>query len=253
MKLTVLGCGTSTGVPIIGCKCVVCASPHPRNKRTRSSLLVEINGLSILIDTSTDLRTQALRHGLERLDGVLFTHHHADHVHGIDDLRAFNMAQGTVIPCYGNKAAISRIRSMFKYIFTQDPNDGWKPRLSMRVVKGRFKLSGIEVQPINILHGKETILGYRIGSVAYLTDCSSIPEESMAALKKLDLLILGALRHKPHPTHFSIGEAIEAARKIAARRTVFTHLGHNVDYETDNAGLPQGVELAYDGMVVEAG
>ncbi|MEK6791365.1 MAG: GPMC system MBL fold metallohydrolase [Deltaproteobacteria bacterium] len=252
MKLTILGCGTSTGVPIIGCKCVVCASPHPRNKRTRSSLLIE-NGASILIDTSTDLRTQALRHGLERLDGVLFTHHHADHVHGIDDLRAFNMAQqGAVIPCYGNKATISRIRSIFKYIFTQDPNDGWKPKLSMRVVKGMFKLGGIEVQPINILHGKDTILGYRIGNMAYLTDCSSIPKESEVALKGLDLLILGALRHKPHPTHFSISQAIEAALAVRARRTVFTHLGHNVDYEADNASLPQGVELAYDGMVMEA-
>lgn len=238
-------------MPIIGCKCGVCASPHPRNKRTRSSFLIETNGRAILIDTSTDLRTQALGHGLERLDGVLYTHHHADHVHGIDDLRAFNMARGVVIPCYGNKPTISRIRSIFKYIFTQDANDGWKPKLSMCVVTRPFKLSGVDIVPINILHGKDAILGYRIGGMAYLTDCSSIPDESMALLKELDVLMLGALRHKPHPTHFSISEAIEAAKTIGAKRTVFTHLGHNVDYETDNASLPEGIELAYDGMVME--
>jgi phosphoribosyl 1,2-cyclic phosphate phosphodiesterase len=252
MKLVILGCGTSTGVPVIGCHCEVCSSQAPRNKRTRSSLLIQSEDKNILIDTSTDLRTQALSNGLERVDAVLYTHAHADHIHGIDDLRAFNLAAGgRAIPCYGNAETIGRIRSIFGYIFRVDGRDGWKPNLITTEVRSGFDLFGQRVVPIEIMHGDSVILGYRIGEAAYLTDCSAIPPGSMEKLQGLEVLILGALRQKPHPTHFSIGEAIEASRAIKPRRTIFTHLGHNLDYTRDNPALPEGCELAYDGMTIE--
>lgn len=251
MKLIILGCGTSTGVPIIACRCGVCTSADPRNKRTRSSLLVQSNGRNILIDTSTDLRGQSLSNGLQRIDGVLFTHPHADHIHGIDDLRAFNLAQGGSIPCYGSDFTIKRIRVMFDYIFRDDENDGWKPDLTTTAIKKPFEIFGIEVVPVPIYHGPAEILGYRIGKMAYITDCSSIPEGSMDLLKGLDIMILGALRHKPHPTHFSIDQALNASSAVKPARTILTHLSHSLDYTKDNASLPPGVELAYDGMSIE--
>lgn len=252
MRLVILGCGTSTGVPVIGCHCEVCSSKDPRNKRTRSSVLVNSGNANILIDTTTDLRTQALANGLERVDAVLYTHAHADHIHGIDDLRAFNLAAGgKAIPCYGNKETIARIRSIFGYIFREDGRDGWKPNLTTTEVNSGFSVGSTAITAIDVMHGEATILGYRIGPFAYLTDCSAIPPESMEKLQGLELLILGALRHKPHPTHFSIDEAIRASRSIKARRTIFTHLGHNLDYTRDNPALPEGFELAYDGMTIE--
>lgn len=251
MKLLILGCGTSTGVPIIGCDCAVCTSTDRRNERTRSSLLVTSGERSVLIDTATDLRVQALRHGLKHLDGVLFTHPHADHIHGIDELRAFNMRQDGPIECYGGAYTIERIKVMFDYIFEKGYRESWRPNLSTTVVDGPFEAAGLGVTPISILHGSASIFGYRIGDAAYLTDCSSIPEGSLGLLKGLKVLILGALRHKPHPTHMSIDEAVEASGRIAPERTVLTHLSHNVEYEADNARLPEGVELAYDGMEIE--
>ncbi|HXI10305.1 MAG TPA: GPMC system MBL fold metallohydrolase [Thermodesulfobacteriota bacterium] len=251
MKLRILGCGTSTGVPVIGCHCGVCTSKDPRNKRMRSSALVRTNGKNILIDTSTDLRSQSLANGIERIDSVLFTHPHADHIHGIDDLRAFNLTQNAEIPCYGSLHTVERIKVMFDYIFRVDSYDGWKPRLSMTAVDSPFEASGVTVVPVGILHGSARIFGYRIGSMAYLTDCSSIPEESLGLLEGLEVLVLGALRHKPHPTHFTIEQAVEASRAIKAKRTFFTHLGHSLDYTKDNSLLPDGIELAYDGLEVE--
>lgn len=252
MKLTILGCGTSTGVPVIGCHCGVCASKTPQNKRTRSSLLIRSRGNNILIDTSTDLRTQALSNGLERVDAVLYTHPHADHIHGIDDLRAFNLAQdGMAIPCYGSDETISRIQTIFDYIFKADGGDGWKPNLTTTVVSSPFDLFGIEIIPVNVFHGQASILGYRIGRMAYITDCSSIPPESIRLLEGTEVLILGALRHKPHPTHFTIEQAIEASNAIRPARTILTHLSHSLDYPRDNPLLPEGIELAYDGMEIE--
>ncbi|MCC6502568.1 MAG: MBL fold metallo-hydrolase [Deltaproteobacteria bacterium] len=252
MRLVILGCGTSTGVPVIGCHCEVCSSSDPRNRRTRSSILIQTDGNNILIDTTTDLRGQALSNSLERVDAVLYTHAHADHIHGIDDLRSFNLAAGgRAIPCYGEKETIKRIRSIFEYIFRVDGKDGWKPNLTTTEVSSGFSIGETAVSPIEIMHGEATILGYRIGSFAYLTDCNGIPPASMEKLKGLELLILGALRHKPHPTHFSINEAIEASNTIGPKRTVFTHLGHNLDYTRDNPALPKGFELAYDGMTIE--
>jgi len=252
MRLVILGCGTSTGVPVIGCRCEVCLSGSARNKRSRSSLLIQSDDRNILIDTTTDLRTQALSNGLERVDAVLYTHAHADHVHGIDDLRAFNLATGgRAIPCFGNIDTIGRIRRIFEYIFNDDGRDGWKPNLTAEGVSGAFELFGNTVVPVEVMHGEAEIFGYRVGPFAYLTDCSAIPPESAEKLRGLEVLILGALRQKPHPTHFSIGEAIEASRAIGPRRTIFTHLGHNLDYTKDNGSLPEGFELAYDGMTIE--
>lgn len=252
MRLVILGCGTSTGVPVIGCHCEVCSSTDPRNRRTRSSLLVQTDGRNILIDTTTDLRAQALANGLERVDAVLYTHAHADHIHGIDDLRAFNLAAGgNAIPCYGKKETIDRIRSIFEYIFTADGRDGWKPNLTTTEVSSDFMAGETAVSPVEVMHGEALILGYRIGKFAYLTDCSRIPPGSMEKLRGLDLLILGALRHKPHPTHFSVDEAIKASASLEPRRTILTHLGHNLDYTKENPALPDGFELAYDGMIIE--
>jgi len=251
MKLVILGCGTSTGVPLIGCHCSVCTSTDARNTRTRSSALIEAGGGHILIDTATDLRQQALANGIERIDAVLYTHPHADHIHGIDELRSFNMAQGFTIDCYGNAATIERIRTMFNYIFREDAKDGWKPDLTTTVKDGPFELFGVRITPVPLRHGAMSIYGWRVGGVAYLTDCSGIPQESMALLKGLDVLVVGALRDKPHPTHFTIRQAVDVAAAIAPKRTILTHMGHNVDYVKDSEALPPGVELAYDGMVVE--
>ena len=255
MKLRILGCGTSTGVPVIGCRCGVCASPHPRNKRTRASVLIETGkgGENVLIDTSTDLRAQALANGVERLDAVLFTHPHADHIHGIDELRSFNMLQEGPIPCYGNSGTINRIRVTFEYIFSEEAGESWKPNLTTTLVEGPFSLFGMEVTPLDVYHGTSSILGYRIEKAAYVTDCSLIPEESMEKLRGLDVLVLGALRHRPHPTHFSVRQALEAVEAIRPKRAVLTHLSHKIDYTVDNSKLPPGVDLAYDGMVVEVG
>ncbi len=253
MKLIILGCGTSTGVPIITCDCSVCASTNPRNSRTRSSALLETSSGNILIDTSTDLRTQSLRNGLKRIDAVLLTHPHADHIHGIDDLRAFNMVQDGPIPCYGSAYTIERVKVMFDYIFAEESVQGWRPNLTATVVDSNFKINGLEVTPIEIYHGKIPIFGFRTGKAAYLTDCSSIPERSIEKLQGLDVLVLGALRRTPHPTHMSIDEAIEASKLIGATRTVLTHLSHAIDYEVENKALPDGIELAYDSMSIKVG
>lgn len=251
MKLIVLGCGTSTGVPVIGCHCDVCASTDERNKRTRSSLLVQTGGRNILIDTSTDLRSQALANRIERIDSVLFTHPHADHIHGIDDLRTFNMVQKEVIPCYGNAFTIERIRMIFDYIFRKDGNDGWKPNLTTTVVEKAFSIFDTVITPIEVIHGSASILGYRIGKMAYITDCSLLPEPSINLIKGVDVLILGALRFKPHPTHFTVQQAIDVSNEVKPKRTILTHLSHSLDYPKDNGKLPAPVELAYDGMVIE--
>ena len=255
MKLTFLGCGTSTGVPVVGCDCRVCTSTHPGNKRTRSSVLIETDGVNILIDTSTDLRAQALAAGLSRIDAVLFTHPHADHLPGIDDLRSFHKQKKGPIPCYGSAETLDRVTDLFSYIFTENDSDGWKPELEVREIRGTFPapfdVEGVEVTPIEVVHGSATILGFRIGGAAYITDCSAIPDEAAPALSGLDLLVLGALRQKPHPSHFSVAQAVEAAEKLGAKRTVLTHLGHNLDFTVDGATLPAGVEFATDGMVIE--
>jgi phosphoribosyl 1,2-cyclic phosphate phosphodiesterase len=247
-QVTLLGSGTSTGVPMLGCNCAVCRSSDPRDRRTRCSALISFDGRQIVIDTSTDFRQQALREAVGQVDAVLYTHAHADHVHGIDDLRAYNMVSKAAIPIYGPPAAMAGIRRNFSYIFNGEVKPGFRPLLVPWDLAGDFVLCGLLIQPIPLQHGADQACGYRIGGFAYITDCNGIPDESMARLRDLDLLVIDGLRFRSHPTHFSIPEAIEMAGRLAARRTVLTHLSHEVEHRRDQASLPQGVELAHDGQ-----
>lgn len=251
MRATFLGTGTSTGVPVLGCPCAVCASSDPRDRRLRPSVLVEWAGATVLVDASVDFREQGIRVGLRRLDAVLLTHAHADHVFGLDEMRQFNWRQGSAVPVFGSRETLAAVRRTFWYAFDEVQGGGGTPRLDLREVEGPFGLLGRTVVPVPLLHGDLAILGYRIGRLAYLTDASRIPDASRALLAGLDVLVLNALRPRPHPTHFSLAEAIAEARAIGARRTLFTHMGHEMPHETTNAALPRGVELAWDGLVVE--
>jgi len=236
---------------VIACGCPVCISGDQRNRRTRTSLLIENNGHRVIIDTSPDLRQQALRTGLRRLDAVLFTHSHADHVGGLDDLRSFNVAQRATIPCYGDEETIHNIRTRYPYVFNGHLYFGAKPELTMHLAAGPFQLFGMEIAPLVVFHGWLPVLGYRIGRFAYVTDCNAIPAGSMAALEGLDLLVLGALRHQPHPTHFTVAEALEVVQELRPKRACFTHIAHDLDHQRDTDRLPPGVELAFDGLVID--
>ncbi len=248
LDITILGSGTSTGVPVIGCSCPVCRSSDPRNQRTRCSALLGYGEQQILIDTSTDLRQQALREGLDRVDAVLYTHSHADHVHGIDDLRVFNLRSQGAIPLYGSTRTLERLRDNFNYIFDDVENPGYVPRLSLQPVEGPFEIFGLQITPVPMLHGRMQSFGYRCGPVAYLTDCNQIPDSSLALLDGLELLILDGLRFKPHNTHFNISQAVRLAEQIGARQTLLTHLSHEVDHPRHESQLPEAVGFAYDGQ-----
>jgi phosphoribosyl 1,2-cyclic phosphate phosphodiesterase len=250
MKISILGCGTSTGVPMVGCSCRVCSSDDPGDKRTRASLLVQQDGRNILIDASTDLRFQALREGIERVDAVLFTHAHADHVNGIDDLRGFHFMHKEIIPCYGSRTTLETLLHGFSYIFREHEGSGYTPLLRPLEVSGPFELFGLTIMPIPLRHGRTEALGFRIGSFAYLTDCNDIPPSSMALLEGLDLLVVDGLRWKPHPFHFNIEEAIAATSPLKPARTLLTHLSHDVLF-ADSAALPPGYEFARDGMTFD--
>jgi phosphoribosyl 1,2-cyclic phosphate phosphodiesterase len=252
MKILILGCGTSCGVPMIGCDCPVCTSKNPRNTRTRASILIGNGDKNILIDTSPDLRMQALRHRIKRIDAVLYTHTHADHLLGIDDLRGFNFIQYEPIPIYGNKKTIAGIKRTFPYIFSDGPSLSTKPVIDVHIINGRFETCGLKVTPVKVFHGADPILGFRMGSFAYITDCNRIPGESMKKLAGLKVLILDALREVEHPTHFTISEAVSVSRELGVERTILTHMCHRVDYEKIGGSLPKGVELAFDGMEIEA-
>jgi phosphoribosyl 1,2-cyclic phosphate phosphodiesterase len=260
-----LGTGTSHGVPMIGCDCSTCRSTDPRDRRTRPSILIErtdavanesaVQGAvrSILIDTSTDLRLQALTYDVRRIDAILFTHSHADHILGLDEVRRFNVIQRTAIPAYADERTIADIRQTFAYIFNDGtPQGGGIPQVELTRVAGPFSLGSLEIVPVPLMHGKRPILGFRMGTFAYLTDCSSIPDGSWPLLDGVHTLVLDALRHRPHPTHFSVAEAIEAASRIGATRTYFTHVCHDLGHAETCATLPGGIELAYDGLVLDA-
>jgi len=251
-RVTMLGSGTSTGVPVIGCDCAVCRSSNPKNKRWRVGLKLEIGDKIALVDTPTDLRAQGLRFGLPRVDAVLFTHAHADHVFGLDDVRIFNFRQRTAIPCYGSEATLARIRQMFAYVFEAGQEGGGKPQLELIPVEAPFELLGLTVVPVPVWHGSLAVYGYRIGSFAYVTDTNRIPDDSFRLLAGVETLILDALRYRPHPTHFSFEEALAAAARIGARRTIFTHITHEVDHDSLAMQLPPGVELGYDGLAFDA-
>ncbi|HSS79509.1 MAG TPA: MBL fold metallo-hydrolase [Thermoanaerobaculia bacterium] len=251
-RVTMLGSGTSTGVPVIGCTCAVCRSENPKNKRWRVGLKLEIGDRIALVDTPTDLRAQGLRFGLPRVDAVLFTHAHADHVFGLDDVRIFNFRQRTAIPCYGSEATLARIRQMFAYVFEAGQEGGGKPQLELIPVEAPFELLGLTVVPVPVWHGSLAVYGYRIGSFAYVTDTNRIPDDSFSLLAGVETLILDALRYRPHPTHFSFEEALAAAARVGAKRTIFTHITHEVDHDSLAMQLPPGVELGYDGLAFDA-
>ncbi len=258
LSVVMLGSGTSTGVPVIGCACPVCTSDDPRNRRSRASALLrfadpESRARSVVIDTATDFREQALRERIERVDAVLYTHAHADHLFGLDDLRIYNFRQGGAIRCYGSEQTLERVRNTFSYVFENGPEGGGKPSLELVPVAGSFELCGRTVVPIPVWHGELPVFGYRLGRFAYVTDCSAIPERSMGLLAGLDLLILGALRYREHPTHLSVGEALAAAVAIGARRTVLTHLACEIDSARPRFPLPSSVEFGCDGMAFEVG
>ncbi len=258
MKLTFLGTGTSFGVPQIGCGCDVCRSDDPRDKRTRSAVVVETGTGTILIDTPPELRLQLLTAGLTRVDAVVYTHEHADHVNGIDDLRLFTVRDRTPMPVYGPVETLDRLRTSFQYIFDESiaPHPGTsKPHLVPTPVEPgqEFEVAGQQVLPLAFAHGHLRVFGYRMGNLAYITDVKAVPLHKRDSLRDLDVLVLNALWWRPHPTHLSIAEAVRTAQDIGARRTYLTHLTHETGHAALNAELPPGISPAYDGLTVEVG
>jgi len=251
MRLTFLGTGTSGGIPMINCNCSVCRSDNPKNKRLRCSIMIEVKGLHILVDTAPDLRQQFLRQPFPKIDAVLFTHSHADHIFGLDDLRRFNYIQQAPIPVYGNPETIQRLQTIFDYAFVKTDWHPGRPNLTAAVIEQPFHINDVFVIPVPLNHGKQQILGYRIGNFAYCTDVSHIPAESYALLSGLEILILDALREKAHPTHFNLQQALSEAQKINARQTYFTHMSHKIDHEKHGALLPANMAFAYDGLALE--
>ena len=252
LKITVLGSGTSVGVPTIGCHCDVCTSADPRDNRLRPSILVSYEGHNVLIDTTPDFRTQALRAKIARLDAVIFTHSHADHIMGLDDVRPFNFRQKGQIPIYAAPATMDSIKRCFRYIWDEMPRNTNIPQLDTRVLDGGpFEILGLEFQPIPVLHGSQTIYGYRFGAAAYLTDHSEIPEASLERLRGLDVLFLDALRYKPHPTHSTVERSKQTVELLQPRRTFFTHICHDLGHERAESMLPPHIRLAYDGLEIE--
>ena len=250
MKLTILGSGTSHGVPVIGCRCSVCLSGDIRNKRTRSSAWLRTDDLSILIDTSTDFRAQAIREGIDRLDAAIFTHSHADHLHGLDDIRS--LTHDDPVPLYASRKTTNDISNRFDYIFRPTQAGGGKPRVYFRTISDDpFEIGEIEFVPIPVMHGNLPILGFRMGRIAYVTDCSQIDDESIKLLEGVEVLIIGALRYRPHPTHFNVDQAIDAGKSIGSARTILTHMCHDIDHSELAARLPKGFEPAYDGLTVD--
>ena len=251
LSVTILGSGTSHGVPMIGCHCAVCDSADRRDKRTRPSLVIGMGGHNVLIDTSPELRLQLVAAGIDTVEAVLYTHGHADHVHGIDDLRRFNEQLRYPIPVYGAPDLLEELRQRFGYIFTHQYFGGGIPSLDLRPIDGPFELFGQQIVPVAVLHGRTPVLGYRIGGFAYVTDTSEIPDDSLALLAGLDVLVLDALRQEAHPTHFNFAQALAVVEALRPRRAYFTHLTHGASHKELLGLFPDGVEPAYDGMTLE--
>jgi len=254
--LILLGTGTSFGVPQIGCRCPTCTSADPRDRRTRTAALIETRSKRLLIDTPPELRLQLVAAGVDHVDAVLFTHAHADHVHGIDDLRALSVRQGAMLPAYGSGATMADLVAKFPYIFDPSilvPVGTSKPELAAHVLEPgtSASIAGVPVLPLSLPHGDHQVFGYRVGAVAYLTDVKAIPDSVMEALQGLEVLVLNALLSRPHPLHLSIPEAVAAAQRVGARRTLFTHLTHETTHAALAAKLPAGIAPAYDGLVID--
>src|SRR6185437_5829955 len=251
IKITVAGSGTSVGVPTPGCHCAVCSSTDPRDNRLRPSILVSYGEHNILVDTTPDFRAQALRSKIEHVDAVIYTHAHADHILGLDDLRPYNFRRKERIPIYAAPETMEVIHRVFMYIFDGVKRESNVPQLESRLIDGSaIDLYGLEFRPIPVLHGSATIYGFRFGAAAYLTDHSDIPETSMELLCGLDVLFLDALRHKPHPTHSTVERSLQTVEKLKPRRAFFTHISHDLSHERTETRLPPNVKLAYDGLEI---
>jgi phosphoribosyl 1,2-cyclic phosphate phosphodiesterase len=251
MRLLFLGTGTSHGVPMIGCDCAVCRSPDPHNRRARTSALLSLGRHQVLIDAAAELRAQAIAFGLRRVDAVLLTHGHADHISGLDDLRTFNLWQGAAIPVYCSPWTGAGVRRQFDYIFNGVAYPG-KPNLVLHEVDAPFDLFGHTVLPLTLPHGERfQVTAFRIGRLGYVTDVSAVPAEARDRLRDLDVLVLNALRYRPHPAHLSLDEAIAIAEDLRPSRAYFTHIAHDLDHATVNQTLPPSIQLAHDGLAVE--
>ncbi len=256
-EIVFLGTGTSVGVPALGCECRVCTSDDPRDNRTRCAIVIQLPTGTLLIDTPPDLRTQLLREKIPLVHAILFTHEHADHLFGLDDVRLFPFRLGGPVPLYCDAQVEDRIRHSFDYAFArrEPTHPGATPQLEIRRIDRHqsFSVLGTEVTPIPMIHGPHfDVLGFRIGDFAYCTDTNHIPEDSIELLRGIKTFVVGALRHAEHPTHFNVAQAIEVARQVGADRTLLTHLGHDLGYQKTMASLPKGVELAYDGLRLQA-
>jgi phosphoribosyl 1,2-cyclic phosphate phosphodiesterase len=252
MRLTFFGTGTSTGVPSIGCECETCRSEDPRDKRLRVSVLIEHKDTTLLVDTSIDFRQQALRYGLKRLDAVLITHCHMDHVFGLDDIRPLNFRHGA-LPVYTNEIAWRDIRRIFRYIFEPSHFGGGLPQVVPHTVEPLAPFcigEGLQVTPLEVIHGRLPVMAYRFNDFAYATDLSEIPQATMEGLRGLDVLVLDCLRFKEHPTHLWVDRALSYISELKPRRTFLTHLAHDILHARDSKVLPEGVEFAYDGLQV---
>lgn len=250
VKLTFLGTGTSQGVPVIGCRCAICASVDERDHRLRTSALVQVNGLNLLIDAGPDLRQQMLRAEVKKIDAVLFTHAHSDHIMGLDDVRPFNFMQRQHMPLYGNAFTLNAIKRVFAYAFDADPYPG-APMLVTREIDGPFEFNGVSIIPLPVEHGNMPTIGYRIGNVAYITDAKAIPPATLALLTNVHVLVLNALRMETHHSHFTLDEALAMVRQIAPKRAFFTHISHQLGlHAAISAQLPSNVQLAFDGLTV---
>src|ERR1700723_3028490 len=248
LRLTVLGSGTSMGVPTLGCHCAVCESTDPRDKRTRPSVLLAWGGRNVVIDTTPDFRFQAMRAGMDRLDAVIYTHGHADHVMGLDDIRPFNMKQRAEVPIYAAADTLALLRRQFAYIFADAQPGSTLPLIELHTIDGLFSLFGAQIVPIPAMHGTQPVLGFRVGKMAYLTDFSSVAASSKALLRGLEHFILDALRYTFHPTHSTVEQSLALVAELKPKRAWFTHICHDLGHEAANAKLPANVRLAYDGL-----
>jgi phosphoribosyl 1,2-cyclic phosphate phosphodiesterase len=256
MRVLFLGSGTSFGVPVVGCPCPVCSSPDPRDRRNRASILIEAEGTTVVVDAGPEFRLQTLRAGVSRLDALLLTHAHADHINGLDDVRPLTTER--VLPVYGNAETLAETRERFAYIFRETQVGGGKPRIELRLAEGPLEVGGLVFVPVPVLHGKLPILGWRTGKFAYITDCSELPPPSLSLLEGVETLVVNGLRREPHATHFSLGQGIAAARRIGARRTWLTHMNHETSHAEledycEREGADVGARPAWDSLELEIG
>ena len=255
MKCTFLGTGTSVGVPMIGCDCEVCRSSDPRNKRLRSSLYIQSGGVNIIIDTPPDFRMQALQYNIRQVDAVFITHSHADHIFGFDDIRRFNTIQGEIIPAYADANAMVDLKKIFHYVQRMPQKGMYRPQIDFNIIENYVEMGPLKIEIIPIEHGQQIISAFLVsdesGSICYASDCSFIPDDSIKRLRGIDIMILDALRHRPHPAHLTLAESIRFMQKIDAKRSYATHIAHDLDYEKTESTLPDKIHLAYDGLVIE--